>query len=410
LSLRERGAAEQPKMFQPLTTQEQGRLGELRTKESAWNAARIGISSAFLNRLDAFETRLRDEMAKPESALNVLTDLMSPLDILRKMHQVQHQNQAAHYRVPAETDVPGPLRTASLTYDEWTEEWSLTPGQDASSLAAQYYLQYESGARPGEALTTQLSADRTQFRMQARVRQATSNDHLIAFERIREIARNEFPELTATLSVSQAGQDSSKALTGFTLSGKTLLNARTMELFSMGFIKSMILALTVITLLIGVMFRSVWFALLSLIPNVLPILIPLSVFGLLGLSLDGPAILVSSVALGVCVDDTIHFFTKYSRGRREGRIVKDALAHAIVESGAAMTVSTGVLMIGFATLLLSDFAPNFQMGVLAVVMIGLAWVADFLVTVAVLSFEREPSNQPAASPVVVMEQPVFEQA
>ena len=117
------------------------------------------------------------------------------------------------------------------------------------------------------------------------------------------------------------------------------------------------------------------------------------------MSLDGPAILVSSVALGVCVDDTIHFFTKYSRARRGGRGAKDALAHAIAESGAAMTVTTGVLMVGFATLLLSDFSPNVQMGTLAVLMIGMAWVADFLVTVALLSYERKPASAPATSPV-----------
>ena len=54
-----------------------------------------------------------------------------------------------------------------------------------------------------------------------------------------------------------------------------------------------------------------------------------------------------------------------------------------------MTVTTIVLIIGFSTLLLSDFAPNFQMGALAAVMIGLAWVADFVVTTALLSYGRE---------------------
>ena len=53
-----------------------------------------------------------------------------------------------------------------------------------------------------------------------------------------------------------------------------------------------------------------------------------------------------------------------------------------------MTITTIVLIIGFGTLLLSDFAPNFQMGALASIMIGLAWVADFVVTAAVLSFAK----------------------
>ena len=75
-------------------------------------------------------------MAQPQSKLAVLTDLVSPLDILRKMHYVQNQNRSDAYRVPAESDVPEELREPSLSFDEVMEEWSLTPGQSASSLAA----------------------------------------------------------------------------------------------------------------------------------------------------------------------------------------------------------------------------------------------------------------------------------
>ena len=123
-----------------------------------------------------------------------------------------------------------------------------------------------------------------------------------------------------------------------------------------------------------------------------------AVVGLLGIPLDGPAILVSSVALGVCVDDTIHFFTKFARGRRAGLAPRAALEHVFAEAGAAMTLTTVVLIIGFSTLLLSDFSPNFQMGALAAVMIGLAWVADFVVTAAVLSYSREHSDARAGDP------------
>ena len=87
------------------------------------------------------------------------------------MHQVQNENRATHYRVPVEGDVPEDARQTVLDYDEWGESWSLVPPQSASTLVAQYYLQYENGARPGENLTSELSADRTQFRMQGRVLQ-----------------------------------------------------------------------------------------------------------------------------------------------------------------------------------------------------------------------------------------------
>ena len=391
LRLRRQGAVEFPDEFAALDSDEREELSALAVRERDWNAVRIGVSPRFLDSLDAFEQRLRMEMADSDSDLAVITDLISPLDILRKMHQVQHENRATFYRVPREGDVPEEFRQAQLGFDEWTEEWSLVPAQSGASLVAQYYLQYENGARPGENLATQLSIDRTRFRMQGRVVQASSMDHQRAFRRIEEIAQTEFPELAASMTTS-ARADSGDVLAGpttpvsdFTISGKTLLFARTSHLFTMGFIQSMSIALVVITLIIGLIFRSVRLALVSLVPNVLPIVLPLSVFGLLGVPLHGPAILVSTVALGVCVDDTIHFLTKFVRARKAGRSIESALSYVLQESGSAITITTVVLMIGFATLLLSDFTPNFMMGALATFMIGLAWIADLVVTPVVLS-------------------------
>ena len=339
LRLRRQGAREHPQDFAALGPEESAELAQLEGLQARHGAARIGVSTDFLASLDAFEARLRSEMAQPGSDLAVVTDLISPLDILRKMHQVQNENAASYYRVPGEADVPAEARRAQLVFDEWLEEWSRTPAQSGATLAAQYYLQYENGARPGENLTTQLSADRTRFRMQGRVVQASSVAHRAAFERIEEIARTEFPELGANLIEPGAGADtgdrsaspggSPGALASLTISGKTLLFARTSHLFTVGFMQSMAIALVAITLLIGIIFRSARLALVSLVPNVLPIVVPLAAFGLVGVPIHGPAILVSSVALGVCVDDTIHFLTKFSRARGAGQSVEEALSYVL---------------------------------------------------------------------------------
>ncbi|MFT7462677.1 MAG: putative RND superfamily exporter protein, partial [Pseudohongiellaceae bacterium] len=162
--------------------------------------------------------------------------------------------------------------------------------------------------------------------------------------------------------------------------------ARTNRIFTVGFLQSMSLALVLITVLIALIFRSFRLAVISLVPNVLPIVLPISFYGLIGKPLDGPAVFVSSVALGVCVDDTIHFFTKFSRARSQGKSMVDALQSVFENVGSALTITSVVLMVGFGFLALSDFAPNSKMGSLAVVMIGLAWVADFCMVPALLSF------------------------
>ena len=91
------------------------------------------------------------------------------------------------------------------------------------------------------------------------------------------------------------------------------------------------------------------------------------------------------LALGVCVDDTIHFFTKYVQASKQGKSSQEAIAYVFQESGGALTITTLILVIGFSTLLLSSFSPNFLMGALATIMITLAWFADFIVTPAVLT-------------------------
>jgi predicted RND superfamily exporter protein len=341
----------------------------LDAKDDIYQLSRIGVNAKFLKDLNHFEIRLREEMAIKGSALSIVTDIVSPLDILRKMHQVQHENNSSFYRVPQESDVPESFRKETLEFDEFTEEWSLTPKQEVANLVAQYYLQYENGARPGENLSNQLSSNRQHFRMQARIEQAPSLVQLEAFDQIRNIAENEFPELGKRLKIS----------------GKSLLFARTSRMFDVGFTKSLGVALLLITLIIGLIFKSPRLAMISVVSNVLPIMLPLSFFGILGIPLDGPAILISSVALGVCVDDTIHFFTKYVEAKKQGKTDEQSIAYVIHQTGAAITITSVVLVIGFMTMLLSDFAPNLMMGVLATVMIAIAWFSDFTITPALLA-------------------------
>lgn len=376
--------------IQPLNGQETQELFDLQQRYDAWNNARIGVSPSFLKEVDQFETRLREEMANPDSALSIITDLTSPVDILKKMHQVQNNDDPTFYRVVDENDVDMSQRQASVIFDEITEEYIYTPPQNASTLISQYWLQYENGARPGETLSTQLSLDRRHFRMQGRGLLCTTQEKQAAIVKIHEIASTEFPNLIATLN--------GYSIVDLAVSGKKTLMDRTGIIVAQSFSKSIAIALIVILIVISLFFRSWKLGLVSALPNVLPVAIPLGIFGWLGIMIDGPAISVSAVALGVCVDDTIHFFTKYSRAIDAGKSVEHAIADTMRECGDALTLTTIVLIVGFSTMLLSSFSPNYLMGVLAVSMIALAWLADFIVTPAVLALmDMRPSNNQSAT-------------
>ena len=385
LEVRRLGHEASPEDLARLSPEETAELDALRREASRYEVGRIALSVDFLAELDRFEHRLEDEMRDPSSPLRVITEVMSPLDILRKINQVQNENRPESYRVPGEADVPETATAARLDYDEILEEWTYIPPQNASTLVAQYYLQYENGAKPADNLSTVISADRRSYRMQGRVKQATSVEHLAAFERIREIARSEFPSLAG----SQEDVERGEALSSMAISGKTLLYAGMLETFSSGYIRSMAVALVLITLVITIIFRSPVIGLVSMVPNVLPIVIPLAFFGLVGWPLDGPSVLVSSVALGVCVDDTIHFLTKFRLAKSRGLCTPDAVRYVFRHVGSALAITSIVLVLGFGVLAFGDLAPNIMMGKLAVAMIGLAWVADFLVTPAILSLLPE---------------------
>jgi predicted RND superfamily exporter protein len=348
---------------------------------------RVAASERFLSQVDAFQRRVEEEAAQPDSPLSVLTNFDSALAVLRKIHQVQNQDDTDYYRVPAEKDISEEARRPREIYDDILEESITIPGQDASTLIAQYYIQYENGAKPSENLSSFVSADRRGFRIAARTRTAPSTTLLAAFARLREILADEFPELAGSPEALARGE----ALTSVMFSGKQYLFSNMFRTFSNTLIVSLALALSVITALIGFVFRSARIAAVSLIPNVLPLLIPLGALGLLGIPLDGPAVLVVTVALGVCVDDAIHFLTKYTKNRKKGLPVDESFRATFEQVGAALTWTTVILTLGFTVLAFSNFRPNMLVGLLGAIMIALAWVADLLVMPAFLSFlDREP--------------------
>jgi predicted RND superfamily exporter protein len=360
--------------------------------ESPSGPERVAASERFLSQVDAFQGRVEEEASQADSPLWVLTNFDSALAVLRKIHQVQNRNAADHYRVPTEDDISDEARQPREIYDDVLEETITIPGQDASTLIAQYYIQYENGAKPSENLSSFVSADRRGFRIAARTRTAPSTTLLAAFARLREILATEFPELAGSAEELERGE----ALTSVMFSGKQYLFTNMFRRFSNTLIVSLGLALSVITALIGLVFRSARIAAVSLIPNVLPLLIPLGAMGLLGIPLDGPAVLVVTVALGVCVDDAIHFLTNYTKHRKKGLSVVESFQATFEQVGAALTWTTVILTLAFTVLAFSNFRPNMLIGVLGATMIALAWVADLLVMPAFLSFldaAREPAPE-----------------
>jgi len=131
---------------------------------------------------------------------------------------------------------------------------------------------------------------------------------------------------------------------------------------------------------IFVVFRSARFGLLTIAPNVLPVVAVLGVMGFLGISMNIATVMVASVALGVVDDDTIHFINRYRREVAAGASTDRAIEIATVHEGRASLTTAAINSLGFGVLLLSEYKPTAWFGGL----LGLTMAVAFLAEVFIL--------------------------
>ena len=161
---------------------------------------------------------------------------------------------------------------------------------------------------------------------------------------------------------------------------------------SMG--KSYLIAGVVITLMMMLLIGNVRIGLLAMIPNVMPIVIALGFMKATGMPLDMFTMMIGSIAIGLAVDDTIHFFHNFRRYYHETGDVRDAVRHTLLTTGRAMLVTTAVLSIGFFIFMLASMSNIFNFGILTGMAIILALIADFLLAPAMMTLISHPAPGP----------------
>ncbi len=182
-----------------------------------------------------------------------------------------------------------------------------------------------------------------------------------------------------------------------TVTGKTRLYQSMNGYVVQSFIESLLIAVVLVSFILILAFRSLKLGLLAMIPNIIPLIVGGAVLKLLGHSLDIGTVLVSSVCLGIAVDDTIHMLSNYLRRRREGRNAVDAVGMVLTHTGPALVVTTAVLVASFGMLGLGTFVPNVYFGIMTATILSAALITDLTFLPAVLlvraGFETEESEQ-----------------
>lgn len=149
-------------------------------------------------------------------------------------------------------------------------------------------------------------------------------------------------------------------------------------------IRSLLAAFVIVTLMLWGLLRSFKLALFSMIPNFTPICLGLGVMSALNISLDPGTVMIGGLALGLVVDDTVHFLVRFRRKVASEHSMATAISETITEVGRPIAITSVVLALSFLVLLLGSFTPNINFGGITSIVVVLAVVADLLVLPAAM--------------------------
>ena len=240
---------------------------------------------------------------------------------------------------------------------------------ESQELAAQYLLLYELSLPQGLNLNNQIDRSRSATRMTISAETLDTREVLELNARAEAWLADNAPHVGSVNSTGPAAL--------FAYIGQR--NIRAM------LVGTMVVLLAISAILLFAL-RSIRLGLISIVPNVIPAVLGFGVWGLtvgqVGLSLS----VVVAMTIGIVVDDTVHFLSKYRRARREyGQSSEEAVRYAFDTAGRALFATTVVLVAGFLIFAFSPFVPTAQVGVLTAMIIAFALIADLSLLPALLT-------------------------
>ncbi len=285
----------------------------------------------YLKHLNAFEDWLNGQ---PE-----VIHVNAFSEVARRVNRSMHGDDESFYRIP-----------------------------DSRDEAAQYLLLYELSLPFGLDLNNQINVDKSETRVTVTIENVSSAEMIAFSKKGEEWLRNNTPEAMHTMGVSP-----------------TLMFSKLGFRQADSMLKGNIIALILISLVLMLALKNFKLGLLSIIPNVTPVLVGFGIWALYKAQINTGMVIVFGMTLGIIVDDTVHFMSKFLRARRElGYDAKQAVVYAFETVGKALVTTTIVLLAGFAVLSTSSFALNSYMARITVIIILAALIIDFVLLPSLL--------------------------
>ena len=227
----------------------------------------------------------------------------------------------------------------------------------------------------------------------------------VDFDRVQMLLNDDYSKTRISCRISDLPFDrgmqirdeiltAGKALFGdnvvITVTGSTLLALSTGRHLVKNLTTSFIIAFVIIFLSIVFLFKSFRLSLLAILPNIIPLMIAGGLMGYLGIKLRPSTAMTFAIALGIAVDNTIHFLARFRQEFKESGNYEKAVSETLLTTGKAI-ISTGVILsLGFFVLYFSEFVPNHEFGLLATIIIITA-VCGSLILLPVLILQVKPT-------------------
>ncbi|MDE0057614.1 MAG: MMPL family transporter [Defluviicoccus sp.] len=278
---------------------------------------------AYLRKVEAFAEWFRNQ---PE-----VSHVQAFPDIMKRLNRNLHGDDPEFHRVPDDPD-----------------------------LSSQYLLLYELSLPFGRDLNNRIDIGKSATRMTVVMRSLTSQAQRQVDARAQAWLRANAPGLATEAS------------------GVSIVFAHLSQRNIESMLTGTIVAMALISLILVFVFRSLRVGLLSLVPNFIPAAMSLGLWGFMVGRVGLAGSVMTAIAFGIVVDDTIHFLTKYLKARRDGLDAAEAVRSAFRTVGHALWTTTAVLALGFLVFASSGFEVSWALGLLVTMTIVFALLADFL--------------------------------
>jgi len=287
----------------------------------------------FMNRLDEF-----NHFSEGTSHNKITVGKSSSIvDMVKEINQVLNEDNEKYYRVPQERQI-----------------------------IAQELLLFENGGT--EDLENLVNTSYSKARVTIKTTWVDANQYTGLLLKLERKIEDLF------------GKEKSYVVTGL-----IPIMVKTITFLMEGMLISYIIAGVVITLLMIILLADFKLGMWSMIPNFLPILAGLGLMGLLDLPLDAMSILVGSIAIGLAVDDTVHFMHNFRRNQHIHQDIKVAVEKTLTSTGRALLLTTIVLSAGFFIFTFSSMSNLISFGLITGLTIIIALLGDILLAPAMMA-------------------------